>query len=166
MKTLRLTLTCSLFLLTGASQILRAQVYTRSATFSMEEATVITQFPGVQGSPVTETWTLTLKFKRSTAFLVDSAWAGGKADKVFLDRADGQPWTGKAAKGDVIRLTLHLYTSTVEPGTPGFEGVSGSPVCVPPMKHQGKLLFRYGFSDLKYYFSRSAVAKQQPVYAP
>jgi hypothetical protein len=34
------------------------------------------------------------------------------------------------------------------------------------VKHQGKLLFRYGFSDLKYYFSRSAVAKQQPVYAP
>jgi len=156
----------SLLLCAGMFSSVHAQLFTRSATFTVQEATVITQFPGVQGSPVTETWTLTLKFKRSTAFLVDSAWAGGKADKVFLDRADGQPWTGKAAKGDVIRLTLHLYTSTVEPGTPGFEGVSGSPVCVPPMKHQGKLLFRYGFSDLKYYFSRSVVAKQKPVYAP
>lgn len=150
----------------GIRQNLQAQLFTRSGTFTVQEATMITQFPGVQGSPVVETWTLTLKFKRSTAFLVDSAWASGKADKVFLDRVDGATWTGKAAKGDEIRLTLHLYTSTVEPGAPGFEGVSGSPVCVPPMKHQGKLLFRYGFSDLKYYFSRSAVTKQQPVYAP
>jgi hypothetical protein len=157
--------TCLLFSL-AALPVLQAQLFTRSATFNVQEATVITQFPGVQGSPVVETWTMTLKFKKATAFQVDSAWAGGKADKVFLDRVDGAAWTGKAAKGDEIRLTLHLYTSTVEPGTPGFEGVSGSPTCVPPMKHQGKLLFRYGLSDLKYYFSRSAVAKQQPVYAP
>lgn len=155
-----------LLLSAGMFPRLHAQLFTRSGTFTVQEATVITQFPGVQGSPVVETWTLTLKFKRSTAFLVDSAWAGGKADKVFLDRVDGAAWTGTAAKGDELRLTLHLYTSTVEPGTPGFEGVSGSPASLPPMKHQGQLLFRYGFSDLKYCFSQRTITRQKPVYAP
>ncbi|MBU6324696.1 MAG: hypothetical protein KJS92_04340 [Bacteroidetes bacterium] len=150
----------------GMNHSLHAQMFTRSATFNVQEATMITQFPGVQGSPVVETWTLTMKFKKATSFLADSAWAGGKADRLFLDREDGKEWTGKAAKGDVIRLTLHLYTSTAEPGTPGFEGSAGSIVCNPPMKHQGKILFRYGFNDLRYYFSQSAVTRQKPVYAP
>jgi hypothetical protein len=157
---------CLLFGSLGMNHGLSAQLFTRSATFNVQEATVMTQFPGVQGSPVVETWMLTLKFKKTTSFLADSAWAGDKADRLYIDREDGKDWTGKAVKGDVIRLTLHLYTSTAEPGTPGFEGNSGSNVCSPPVKHQGKILFRYGFNDLRYYFSRSAVVIQKPVYAP
>lgn len=159
----------SLCLLLGGTSIshsLHAQLFSRSATFSIQDATVITQFPGVQGSPVVETWTMTLKFKKATAFLADSAWAAGKSDRLYIDRVDGKEWNGNAAKGDEIRLTLHLYTSTAEPGTPGFEGNSGSTVCNPPMKHQGKILFRYGFNELRYYFSQSAVTRQKTVYAP
>ncbi len=157
---------CLLLSCLAALPSLQAQLFTRSATFTVQDATVVTQFPGVQGSPIVETWTISLKFKKATAFLADSAWAGDKADRLFIDRVDGKEWSGKTSKGDVIRLTLHLYASTAEPGTPGFEGNSGSVVCSPPLKHQGKILFRYGFNDLRYYFSQSAVTRQKTVYAP
>jgi hypothetical protein len=153
-------------LLLVASVPAQAQLYYKSGTFDVLKAEHNTLFPGVQGAPIVDNYTLTLRFKRNTTFMVDSAWAKGRADKLEIAYANGNAFTGRVRTGDVLIIRLRIYTATAEPGTPGFEHYTGSPTTEPPRKHRGQLLFRYGFVDLRYGFSVMNIIQRESVYAP
>ncbi|MFN7300093.1 MAG: hypothetical protein ACOVSS_08245 [Bacteroidia bacterium] len=159
-KLLLLTFTLALV------QWAEAQLYYTSGTFRVVSATRQTLYPGVQGAPISDNYIIDIVFKRSTAFMADTGWVEGRADRLELAYTDGRPFTGTVKKGERLRIILRLYTPTADASQPGFDPGPGSPQRPPFLSHRGKLLFRYGFSDLRYGFSIMQVVKKESVYAP
>jgi hypothetical protein len=159
-KLLLLTFTIAL------AQSALAQLYYASGTFRVVSATRQTLFPGVQGAPISDNYTIDIVFKRNTAFMADTGWVEGRADRLELAYSDGRPFSGVAKKGDRLRIILRLYTPTADASQPGFDPGPGSPQRPPFLAHRGKLLFRYGFTDLRYAFSVRQIVKKESIYAP
>lgn len=146
-----------------------AQVYYKSGTFKVENATQSTTYPGIQGAPIVSTMHFTLILKKCTRISFDSFWADGFADKVMISYKNGDAWDGKPLKGDTLLVSLEYNRSTAQDMVfPDGVGVlpQGSKQEEPPVKHKGKALFRYFLDGKSQYFSIEKIAKGNDIYAP
>ena len=147
----------------------QAQVYYKSATFKIENASQSTTYPGIQGAPIVTTIHFNLILKKCTRISFDSFWANGCADKVQISYKNGEAWDGKPLKGDTLLVRLVYFKSTAQVMV--FpDGVAvlpeGSKQEEAPVKHKGEALFRYTMNGKSQYFSIEKVGKGNDIYAP
>lgn len=150
----------------GALRPAAAQLYYKSATFNVINATVSVFYPGVQGSPINHNVTFALVMKNCGRLNLDSFWSEGYSDAVSVRYSNGSSYDGKPMKGDTLLVTCTWFEMREQTPIPGGPGITGSPQNPAPMAHKGRLLFRYQLNGKKYYFSIRELKSGVTVYAP
>lgn len=149
-----------------ASAATKPKVYYKSGTFKISGATSQTIYPGVQGAPITNKYTISLTLKKARTLVIDSAWVDGVAVACLL-LPENNSTEMKFEKGNRFTLFVETIKGTND-SQPLPEGVvlEGPKMANPPAKHTGKLLFRYKMFDQIYYFSVKNFKVVDNVYAP
>lgn len=142
-----------------------AQVFYKSGTFKIANASKRSMYPGVQGSPISTTTSFTLIVKKCTRFSIDSFWQDGYTDQVSVGYKNGSIWDGKPMAGDTLLVSCTYYRSTSD-NRPGMPMFFGSITESPKIKHKGLLLFRYFINGKPYFFSIKNMEVLESVYAP
>lgn len=156
----------SFLLLLSLPSLSKAQVYYTSGTFRVIAAETSSIFPGVPGANIQHIAVVTLVFKRNTDFKCDSFWTNGYVSNASVRDTKGNKFSGKAHKGDTLALVFNYLEPTANNNLPPELQSTGSKKENPKVKHTGKLLFRYGFDKLQYYFSIRELKKGENIYAP
>lgn len=165
MKT-NLTLGSLFLVLILASAAVLPKVYYKSATFKVTSAVSNTVYPGVQGANISNNYTIKIKMLKSRDITFDSAWVDGNAVSCYALPTDGTTDL-KFMKGDEFILNIQTIVNTNEVNPlPGGARPDVPKKENPPVKHSGKVLFRYKMFDNVYYFSVKRFTVGQNVYAP
>lgn len=167
MKTQKYITAVLLMMTVFISQSACGQVYYKSGTFKVLNASKRQLFPGVQGSPITTQVRFTMVLKTCARLKMDSFWMDGVADKVEIRYANGTAYDGKPLQGDTLTVICSYYTvPEPDPGINRQPIMSGSPASKPPVAHKGQMLFRYTLNNKAYYYSITDIKKGENVYAP
>ena len=129
------------------------QISAQNSDFKLIKATKQMQYGGVVGSPVVTLYDITVRTKRKVKISLDSAWAEGKKDLVYLVLDSGKVYQNKTLKkGQTIHFTLAIKSknsslggldqTVLQSGSPDAKnsGKPGDKVCITYTGGKSKIL--------------------------
>ena len=139
----------------------------KSKNFKVIDATENVIFPGVYGSPISHHFLVYAVAKKKQNLQADTFWAEEYREGARLRFANGREYTGPVNKGDTVLFDLYYFEIMPNQFPEEIRPVQGSAKEEPPVKHKGKLLFRYSADGTKAkYYSVDSFRKIDNIYAP
>lgn len=139
----------------------------KSGNFKVVDATENVIFPGVYGSPISHHFLVYAISKKKQNLQMDSFWAEEYREAGRLRFADGRNYTGVLNKGDTLLFDLYYFEAMPNQFPEEIRSITGSGKEEPPIKHKGKVLFRYTADGAKAkYYSVDTFRKIDNIYAP
>ena len=133
--------------------LLAFQITAQNSDFKLIKATKQMQYGGVVGSPVVTLYDITVKTKRKVSLSLDSAWAEGKKDLVYIILDSAQVSQKKTLKkGQTIHFAIAIKSensslggleqTVIQSGSPSAKnpGKSGDKVCITYAGGKSKIL--------------------------
>lgn len=139
----------------------------KSKQFKVVDATENVIFPGVYGSPISHHFLVYAVAKKKQNLQADSFWAEEFREAVRLRFADGREYSGAVNKGDTLLFDMYYFEAMPNQFPEEIRTVTGSGKDEPPVKHKGRLLFRYtADGGAAKYYSVDTFRKIDNIYAP